>query len=408
MVTAKNRKNNFIAGLITNIISNIIWIGLALLYGLFLYFVKIYKGNSLAISVLIISLFLSSILFIILKFIINVRFDRPFKFQKIYLYFKGYRLCSLNHNEIFRRYPCDKFVGNNKLPHIEIFVNNEELPMESFISRIDGNSEFRPKIDDSIGEDILRFNQTKVVHYETLRLKDLRFDNKKKEVKLFFEKTDYRSYLISNLFIDTLIPAYNQTVRSRLENYSKNGKFIGSNFASHAGVTVLLLSADAKIILLRNKKTSQTYPGMICGSTSGTIEYIDYKKGGICIPFEAIYREIDEELHLKPNDIYELNLLAITRDMTRGGIPEFIFFAKTNCAEIDLCNKFMQHYKDSWSADMQEIEAIENKGFMAINWDELSFEKSLSNGDFSLSALTAIFYYEKLEKTKLYRYFENH
>ncbi len=408
MVTAKNTENNYIAGLITNIISNVVWIGLLLLYGLFIYFVKTYIGNSLAIPVLIITLFLSIIFFILLKFIIDVRFDRPFKLQKIYLYFKGYRLIPLNHAEIISRYPNEKFVGGNKVPHIEIFVNNEGLPMKSFISRIDRTAEFRPKIAESIGEKILRFNQAKYEQNQTLRLKDLRIDNKKKTVKLFFQITDYRSYLISNLFIDTFIPAYNQTVRSILEKNSHNGTFNGSNFASHAGVSVLILSADSKIILLRNKKTNQTYPGMICGSTSGTIEYVDYKKGGICIPFEAIYREIDEELHLKPNDISELNLLAITRDIERGGATEFIFFGKSNYTEIDLRNKFIQHYKDPWSSDMQEIEAIENKGFMAINWNELSFEQSKSSKDFNLSALTAIYYYEKLVKPKLDKYFVNH
>ena len=282
------------------LITEVILISSGILSGLIYYKSKNYISNSIVILVFVILLVLIAAI-ILLKIMVNVRLNMPFRFKKIFFYFKGYRFSPLTWGEIFRRYPYNKFVGGNKLPHIEVFVNNTELQMKSFIGRIDSKTEFKLILDDSIGEKILKFNQAAYEQDETLRLSDIKIDNKKRKVYLTFQKTDYRSYLISNLFTDTFVPINNQTVRDILEINSPDGGFNGSKFASHAGVSALLLSEDGKIILLRNKITNQTYPGTICGSTSGTIEYLDYKKGGICIPFEAAFREINEELHLYPS-----------------------------------------------------------------------------------------------------------
>lgn len=397
------KKTDIISGLLANIfiylLTNVIWpfiiISLGLMYSLSTH-------NFLATIVLVVLLALI-IAIMILKQITGVRMNRRFWSYKFNLYLKGYRLRPLREEELFKRYHDCKFVGRDKLPHIELFVNKDGLPMSSFESKFDNNAEFKLNLDYSIGKEILKFNQAIYEENDNLSLKDLKIDTENRKVILFFQKTKYSSYLISNLFTDTFLPTFNRTVRDILESYQSDNLLNGSKFSNQAGITSLLLSKDGKIILLRNKKTNQTYPSTICGSTSGTIELVDADTRTTPIPFLAMYREINEELHLTRNDISELRLLAITKDMTRGGVPEFIFFAKSNIPSAEIQRKFTQHYEHEYSYAKQEIEKLEKKGFIIKNWNELNFDESQKScGEYNPSALTAIYYYENYVKTELY------
>lgn len=182
------KKTDIIIGLLstifTNLLTNVIWPFILIFLGL-IYSLRTH--NFLAIIVLV-ALLALIIAIMALKRITGVRLDRPSWFSKFRLYLKGYRLRPLRWDELFKKYHNYKFVGGNKLPQIELFVNKDGLPMSSFESKFDIDAEFRVKIDYSIGEEILQFNQAVYEQNENLSLKDWKIDNENRKVIFFFRK----------------------------------------------------------------------------------------------------------------------------------------------------------------------------------------------------------------------------
>lgn len=328
---------------------------------------------------------------------------------KIKLYLQGYRFSPLTWEAIFNRYGGrDKFVWKNDfyIPWIEIFCNEEGLKEENFPAKIvrdEKGDRKRYHLSDhlppSIFEDVRAFNvQGKVWDQPTGRF--IRFerrkDKAKSEVILYFEDTTYFDYLVSNLYVDTFVPSLGTTIREHLEPNGCEDALNNPRSANHVGVTALLLCSDNKLILLQNRSDNATYPNQICASTSGTLEVgtdlVDGSKPSP--PFEALRREMDEELHLPKGDLKELRLLAVTRDMTRGGIPEFIFFAKTGLSSEKVRDDFSRAYETN-HIKPHEIKSIRQKGFMPHDI-HLHFSRDLKDQGYNLPAMAAVYYYEKM------------
>jgi hypothetical protein len=335
-------------------------------------------------------------------------------FKHILLYIKGYRFKHLSWPEIFIRYGGrDKFVGKNDfyIPWIEIFCNEERLKEEDFPAKIELDEKGDRKryhlsdhLDPNIFEDVRAFMvQGKVWDQPTGRFIgfERRRDTAKSKVELHFEETRYFDYLVSNLYIDTFVPSLGTTIREHLEQNGSEDALNNPRSANHAGVTALLLCSDNKLILLWNRLDNATYPNQICASTSGTLEVgTDLDEGSNpSPPFEALRREMDEELHLPKGDLKELRLLAIARDMTRGGIPEFIFFAETGLSSEKVRGLFSRAYETN-HVKPHEIKSIRQRGFITHDI-QLHFSRDLNDPEkkknrFNLPAMAAVYYYEKM------------
>jgi 8-oxo-dGTP pyrophosphatase MutT (NUDIX family) len=338
--------------------------------------------------------------------------------KHIRLYIKGYRFKHLSWDEIFNRYGGrDKFIGTNDfhIPWIEIFRNKEGLlKEEDFSAEIvrDEKGNRRHKrynlypdhLDPSIIEDVLAFNvRGRVWDNPTGRFIGFmpKNDLAKFEGKLYFEATTYFDYLVSNLYIDTFVPSLGTTIRESLEPNGGEDAFNNRRSANHAGVTALLLCSNNKLILLHNRSDNATYPNQICASTSGTLELGDLVDGAKpSPPFEALRREMYEELHLPKCDLEELRLLAIARDMTRGGSPEFIFFAKTGLSSGEVRDLFSRAYRTD-KVQPHEIKSIREDGFDDSYDIHLHFSRDLlkdpkKKKTFNLPAMAAVYFYEEI------------
>ena len=327
--------------------------------------------------------------------------------KRIRLYIKGYRFSELKPDEIFKWYGgCNNFIGKNDfyIPYKEVFRNDEGLKEEDFLVKMEQDDNGHHKryrlssyLDEDIIKDVQTFHAVQDRCWDGITARISRIDtNKKSEVTIYFEETRYYDYLVSNLYIDTFIPSLNMTLRKVLEPMGYKDAWEKPRSANHGGVTALLLCSDKQLILLRNRKDNATYPNEICASTSGTLEFRDVKKGANqSPPFEALRREMDEELHLSPTDLKELRLLAITRDMTRGGIPEFIFFAETDLSSIDVRVKFRDPYKFN-HIKRQEIKPIDKGGFDTEKIDKLCYSSDLETRQFNFPAMAAVYYYEEM------------
>ena len=332
--------------------------------------------------------------------------------KHILLYIHGYRFSPLTPEEIFIWYGGrNNFIGENDfyIPWIEIFCNKEGLKEEDFPAKIvrdeKGNRKkhkrynlYPDHLDPSIIEDVMAFNvRGRVWDDPTGRF--IRFEHKKdsakSEVVLYFEATTYFDYLVSNLYIDTFVPFLGTTIREHLEPNGWEDALNNPRSANHAGVTALLLCSNNKLILLQNRSDNATYPNQICASTSGTLELGDLVDGSKpSPPFEALRREMYEELHLPKCDLEELRLLAIARDMTRGGIPEFIFFAKTGLSSGEVRDLFSRAYRTD-KVQPHEIKSIREKGFDDSYDIHLHFSRDLKEQGFNFPAMAAVYYYEK-------------
>ncbi len=309
------------------------------------------------------------------SFFVIWRLSLSLRGLKIKLYLKGYRFSSLTWDKIFKRYGGrDKFVGKNDfyIPFIEIFCNKEGLEEEDFPAKIVRDENGKTKrynlpLAAKVIEDVREFNRKGRIWDDHtgrfIKLEHIK-DTTKSKVVLHFEITTYFDYLASNLYVDTFVPSLGMTIRDRLEGNVPEKALDNLSSANHGGVTALLLCSDKQLILLQNRSDNATYPNQICASTSGTLEAEDILDGSKpSPPFHALRREMREELHLQPSDLEELRLLAITRDMTRGGTPEFIFFAKTGLISGDVAEDFSFAYKDNHD-NPQEIKSVRQKGFI--------------------------------------------
>ena len=339
--------------------------------------------------------------------------------KHIRLYIQGYRFKPLSWDEIFNRYGGrDKFIGMNDfhIPWREIFRNKDVLLKEkdfrAEIVRDEKENHKKHKkhkrynlysdpLDPSIIEDVMAFYVGgRVWDNPTGRFIGFKQDSPKSEVVLSFEATTYFDYLVSNLYIDTFVPSLGTTIREQLEPNGGEDAWNKPRSANHAGVTALLLCSNNKIILLHNRSDNATYPNKICASTSGTLELGDLVDGSKpSPPFEALRREMYEELHLPKCDLEELSLLAIARDMERGGSPEFIFFAKTCLSSGEVRDLFSRAYRTDKILSL-EIKSIQEKGFDDSHDKDLHFSQKLEEQGFNLPAMAAVYYYEKLILTK--------
>ncbi|MGB7002255.1 MAG: NUDIX hydrolase [Halobacteriota archaeon] len=338
--------------------------------------------------------------------------------KHIRLYIKGYRCKPLTKDAIFNRYGGrNNFIGANDfyIPWIQIFYNKEGLKEEDFTAKIvrDENGESKRYIlplSPKVIKDVREFNRKGrvVVDWaETGRFIKLEHikDTTKSKVVLHFEITTYFDYLASNLYVDTVVPSLRKkTIRDHLEGNVPEKALDNPRSANHGGVTALLLCSDKQLIILQNRSDNATYPNKICASTSGTLEAGDLADGSKpSPPFHALRREMEEELHLQPSDLEELYLLAIARDMKRGGSPEFIFFAKTQLISGVVYDHFSRAYEkkeESNNTTPLEIKSPQQEGFITKKIDELHFSQDLEKQGFNLPAMAAVYYYEKMAQSK--------
>jgi hypothetical protein len=149
------------------------------------------------------------------------------------------------------------------------------------------------------------------------------------EQALSFQGCWYFDYISTNLALDFPLPA--GTLREQLHSQGQLEPLEQSTLANSCGVNGLVFSSDGQMILQRRLENVLVRPSELCSGFSGTIDKDDIVKaqlkGGSLESLDAP-REMVEELGVPARSILNQRFLGITRELIRGGAPEF-FYAVT-------------------------------------------------------------------------------
>jgi hypothetical protein len=123
--------------------------------------------------------------------------------------------------------------------------------------------------------------------------------------------------------------------------------------ANAIGMSAALLTADGKLVMGRRNDRVAYYPNRI-HPFAGALEPKD-------VPniFDGIRRELEEELHLRNEDVTDLRMLAIIEDR-RLLQPEFIFFAQTPFTSDALRDSLDRSEHDSLWMHYASADALDN------------------------------------------------
>jgi hypothetical protein len=162
------------------------------------------------------------------------------------------------------------------------------------------------------------------------------FDASAGEFRLLVSPTSYKPFVGTNLYNRHLVDMYGREV-----------------FANPVGVSTLLQTSDY-ILLMGWRNASVAYYPQRVHPIAGTIDPDDGDD-----PFNAVRRELDEELHVKNGDIFDVCCVGLVEDTTLLQ-PELIFIARTGlrAAEVNQRVDRTEHHA-TWTCPARQSE-VEN------------------------------------------------
>jgi hypothetical protein len=135
---------------------------------------------------------------------------------------------------------------------------------------------------------------------------------------LGFSSGSYLDVLGTNLALDRRTP---ESLRLRSSGDGKLLPLSQTPLANAAGINGLVFTADGGLVLQRRSADLMIRPNELCSGFSGTLEPLDLHWVG-AEPFNVL-RELEEELGVLADHVGETVLLGLTRELVRGGTPEF-------------------------------------------------------------------------------------
>ena len=145
-----------------------------------------------------------------------------------------------------------------------------------------------------------------------------------------------------------------------------------------------------KIILQERSKEVIIAPESIGLSSEGALGWEDrISKDNAPSPFIGMLHQLHDELGITREQIEEIKLIAIYRNLYWGGKPQALFIARTNCTFEEINRQFKAQPESAW----------ETKRLIPLDKDNLlEIKKYLERDDVSFSAKVGLHYYiEALE-----------
>ena len=104
------------------------------------------------------------------------------------------------------------------------------------------------------------------------------------------------------------------------------------------GASVLAVTADRRLVLVRQSLRSKLSPGLLAPSGSGGGDWADHTApGGLRgLAAQIAARELQEECGISRADIAALTVLGYGRFIARGGKPEFFAAARLACTALEI------------------------------------------------------------------------
>lgn len=156
---------------------------------------------------------------------------------------------------------------------------------------------------------------------DNVRLREITADGRGRPV-LALQRTDYFNYARTNLLMDYRAQGAIETLRERVHPDGRLEPLAESPLGNLLGVNTLLFTVDGDLIVPMRSKKAIFRPGEYTPSSSGTVEWIDIRRGRLDLLRESVF-----ELGIRRRHLAEpLTVLAITRELVRGGQPELFCF----------------------------------------------------------------------------------
>ena len=132
----------------------------------------------------------------------------------------------------------------------------------------------------------------------------------------------------TNLVLDADFQGQGNTLRKELHNEHRLESLETSLLANQCGVNILVFTPNGELIIQMRSRSVAVRPGEYCPSGSGTIESSDVPSSAATLADANVLREAHEEIGVWTPEEDSVTLLGITRELIRGGQPEFFFAAK--------------------------------------------------------------------------------
>jgi|GEM_PF-6685175 len=188
----------------------------------------------------------------------------------------------------------------------------------------------------------LRLSNMKIIH-----------KNSKPYILTAHQPVYYWTGLGTNYSLDSAFNTNNTSFRLR-EILHKNGKLCHlsqSMLANPIGINILIISADGQLILQHRDKTPAVRPSEACSSASGTVDDKDVYHKDFSHPIlAALFRETEEEIAVRAEDLHEIVFLGAIREFLRGGLTDFFFASKCSLSAAEIASRAVQEGKavDRW------------------------------------------------------------
>lgn len=273
-------------------------------------------------------------------------------------------------NKLKSFYKDECFVGK-KIPYVELFNFIESPEIRVNLSIL--NNDF--KLDDINSNEIKAFQinalnefqqKGKVTHDSfTVRLNSYKLN--KNELTIEIQKSKYSDQVQSHLVLDWknkhftdlgsatlrgfLIAKYGHKLPPLDEKLLSNSIGISSVIFYRKDNTLLpYLPFRNKSIFSKKRNEPSLFEGIYHCSASGALEW-GHGISNFSEIKEDMYREIEEEIGLKKNDLKILECISLTREVLRAGKPQFFFIGYTNLNESQLREKRIEAIRKSKSIE---------------------------------------------------------
>jgi hypothetical protein len=155
---------------------------------------------------------------------------------------------------------------------------------------------------------------------------------------LLFQRCSYFSYAATNLAMDCPQPVFG-TLRKTHSDQGTLPDLMDNVLANLAGINCLVFSNDGYMIVQKREKVL-IRPGEACSGASGTVTFMDIQhacgSGGRLANLDAL-REKTEELGLSRSYHRKRRFLGASRELIRGGAPEFFYSIDVDMKAEEIC-----------------------------------------------------------------------
>lgn len=220
----------------------------------------------------------------------------------------------------------------------------------------------------------------------TARLYSLAWNEKNEKLVLLFQKAQYWQAHVTNFNLDWT--GWGEHIRNKIAPGPKLSPLSESKFsANHLGLNCILITEDGKIILQKRSMKVAVDPGSIGPSAGGRMKWEDrIARASPPSPFIGMFNQIHDELGITREEIDDLRLVAICRELQWGGKPTTIFIGRTNLPWKEVEQRFESKPESYWETDQ----------LWPLNGDNRKdIEKMIERNDVGLPTKVCLYYYLK-------------